>query len=124
MANQYNSKEFLALQKLWYAKAAKAGHVEIEDKEGRLKRWSSDIFGQRPEWDRSKEEYYRAAGKFLYDYNFKDQEEKLMWELHSNGLSLPNIVKELKARGRKAYRCKVQRIIQSLARKMVAGCLK
>lgn len=62
-------------------------------------------------------EYYRFAGHFLNDHRFASKLEKLIWELHANGLSMRNIVKKLKPKY-PVYRDKVNITLMRLVKLM------
>lgn len=117
-----NSKEFLALQRKWYKKAEKSGFEDIEQPDENLKIWSYRFVKaceNDPTLHQSKEEYYRLAGSFLHEHLFKDQKSRLIWQMHSEGVSIRNIVKALKSRRFKTYRREVHQIIQDLAALML-----
>lgn len=120
--NPFDNKEFKELQSTWYKKLEDTGFVEIEQPDGNLKKWSSYLVSQAYEVRQAKEEYFRAAGKFLYDHKFKDEYERQVWAFHAQGLSLYKTVDALKALGLKAYRSKIQRIVQTLSLEMIAKC--
>lgn len=123
-SSPFKTKQFQDLKAEWYVKLKKDGFADIEHDEDRLKKWTSSVFGLKPEWNEIKAEYYRAAGMFLYDHLFKDKYERLVWQLHAEGLSVPNVIKALKAKGHKAYRSKIQRIIWALEKQMGIACRK
>lgn len=123
------------LQKKWYDKLKKEGFVDIEQDEDTLKSWHSQLFinrhtnfteksGKREAkfdatWFTSQEEYYRLAGIFLHDHEFKSDIEKLIWELHSAGENKASIYRELVSRNRKVHREGIYKIIKTLANIMV-----
>jgi hypothetical protein len=111
------SKEFEKLQAEWDAKLKKSGFDDKERRDGCLKFYDSDYFtsnitGADPVYYKSKEEYYRMAGKFLYDNKFKSQQDKIIWEQHAEGKSIREIVKILRKKGFKSYKRKVHETIQ------------
>ena len=89
------SKEFLKLQDKWYKKLEKSGFEDAE-KKGYLK-WSfSQNMTRTSERDKvsvheNKEEYYRLAGHFLYDYKFENKKHEHIWQFHSEGKTLEEI---------------------------------
>lgn len=132
MSNQFKTKEFKKLNKLWYGKLKKEGFEDIERK---------DKTGQKEErvvnsplhyiaknytllQFEVKEEYYRMAGQFLHEHKFKSLYEREVWELHSNGVSIRNIVKKLKARKQTAYRDLVHGVIKALVTEMKTNARK
>lgn len=93
----HNSKEFKRLKKLWYAKLEKSGFEDIESDEDNLKVWSSRWARKRYVADAaSRAEYYNMATRFLIDYNFDDEIDRIIWEYHSNSISYRDIAKLLK----------------------------
>lgn len=114
------SKEFLKLQSQWYKKLGKSGFYDIEQDEVYFKE-SPNVFRNKPEieWIESKIEYYRAAGKFLYDYNFETDTDRYIWEQHANGVAIRTIVDMLKERGVKSNITKVFKLIRTLAKVMI-----
>lgn len=119
-----NSNEFKKLQADWYKKIKDKGFNDIEQEDGMLKSWHSSLFSKNYNviTHEAKEEYYRLAGIFLQHNKFKDAKERYIWERHSSGVSIRNIVKELKAKKIKAYKVLVLKIIQRLSKKMLAKC--
>lgn len=123
------SKEFKSLQNTWYKKLKESGFNEIEQDEDRLKNWTSsrilkgknignawaDIQVSRE----AREEYYRLAGQFLYEYKFKSALEKKIWTLHSTGMSFREIAKELRSTKFKCTKDTINRAIKPLAEEML-----
>lgn len=119
--SQFKTKEFLALKKKWDKKLEKSGLENIEQDDGNLKLWSSHFFKARfnATLFGAKEEYYRLAGQFLHEHVFEDHKTKLTWQLHSEGVSIRDIVIALKKRGFKAYKNAVHRVVQDLTERML-----
>lgn len=96
------------LQLKWYGKIKAKGFKDIEDNEGRLKSWSGyKLSDNRTNpsvnnnyssklWKESQAEYYRLAGHFLHDMEFKSVTHRKVWELHASGLTMREIGKLLK----------------------------
>lgn len=90
-------KDLKALQKIWYEKLKKSGFKDAERPDGRFhlcasslpSRYNSTFFAAR-------EEYFRLAGQLLHEYPFESTSQMLVWRLHSEGLSIREIVKELR----------------------------
>ncbi len=96
------------LQRDWYKKLEtdsktnpEEGFVDIERHgryEGMLKIYSSEFYSK--DYDKvvrdSKQEYYQLALNFLESYKFESNREKIIWEYHSNGISMRDISKLLK----------------------------
>jgi len=62
-----------------------------------LKRWDNHWFRNRGsvlEFE-SKQEYYQRASHLLETYTFPSLRHKKIWRLHSEGLSLREIAKEI-----------------------------
>lgn len=105
-----------ALQAEWYAKLKAEGFKDIEQDEDNLIRWDSHHFQQQsnPTDFETKAEYYRVAGQLLHEHEFESEWEKLVWEMHSAGLSTPKIITELKARKLTFYKERVYGTIKKL----------
>jgi hypothetical protein len=96
--------EFLALQKFWYQKLADSGFVDIEEtryKQDPLERvasgstTASSLNKFSPTWVNSKKEYYELATRFLLEHKFETELERIIWEYHTNAISVRNITKLL-----------------------------
>lgn len=110
----YETPEFAKLAAVWEKNLKKSGLENIEQADGKLKKWSSDKFGRRPEWNASKTEYYRLAGQFLHSHEFVNPMEKMVFEKHAEGLSYPEIIKALKkSRIRAVTPAYVRRVVES-----------
>ncbi len=126
MSDPFNTPEFKALKKKWDAKLVKSGLENIEQEDGNLKKWSNSLYKNEsnPVVIQAKEEYYRLAAQMLHDYPFKNGVERYIWEQHSEGLSIRDIVKKLKKSGAKTHKNKVHRVVQTLVKEMIAKCSK
>lgn len=101
------AKSFKSLQTEWYKKLKDSGFNDIEQDEDNLTQWSSSKIYRGQNNGASFEdamlkremttEYYRLAGQFLHEHVFKNDKEKLIWRLHSEGLSLRDISATLKS---------------------------
>lgn len=120
MSNQFKTKEFRELQSKWYKKLRQQGFEDLERKAGRLKTGALQNISHlyNTEQFNIKEEYYRLAGQFLHEHKFKSGIEKKIWELHSEGMSIRNIVKKLKHRGVTAYKDLVEGVIKRMREEM------
>ncbi len=116
-----NSKEFKALQKKWYGKLKAEEFNDIEQADGNLKTWASSAFSHNfnETLFEAKETYYRLARQFLHSHPFQDKKEHLIWSLHSEGVSVRNIVKALKTKRFKAHKDGVHSVVQRLANLML-----
>lgn len=109
------SGEFEALQAKWYQKLKESGFEDIEDEKRHLKMWHSFYYRTMFQLDyfEFKKTYYQKAEHFLNTYCF-DPKEKLVWKLHSEGMSMRDISKNT---GLKKYR--IFSIIHKLKKKMI-----
>jgi hypothetical protein len=124
--NEFKTKKFEALKDKWYKKLEQEGFVDVEQDENNLKVWESTAFQNRYDARNAEftEEYYRLAGQFLYDYNFESEQDRTIWELHSNGYTRTQITAEIKkkkskknpVRGKTYIHCK----IKTLEKEMLA----
>jgi hypothetical protein len=116
--------QFPALKAEWDKRLKDSGFEDVEDSRGNLKSWSSSMYLAGKNNDASfedvilqnqaKEQYYRLAGQFLFEHHFKNEQEKLIWKLHSEDTSIRDIVEILKKRGNHVYKRKVHEIINNL----------
>jgi hypothetical protein len=122
-----NSKEFKELKAKWDKKLEKSGLENIEQEDGNLKNWSSRVFSSsrsginvedRIEYYKSVEGYYRTAGQFLHEYKFKSNKEKLIWELHCEGLSVREIMIIMRKRKFRVYSNGIYDVIRRLSGEM------
>ena len=89
----YQTKEFVKLQREWTKKLKESGFSDLEKKEG------DKLPGQfyvgreikRPERISSSLEYYTQASKFLWDFQFKTENERKIWFYHSEGYTVRQI---------------------------------
>lgn len=118
------TKQDKDLQKKWYAKLKRSGFADIESDEDNLKvsTLRQFVMDYRKEVSENKEEYYRMAGHFLHDHKFETPVEKTIWRLHSDGISIMDIVFYLKSKKVKTYKRKVHETIQKLCEEMGAKC--
>lgn len=125
MSNQFKTKEFKALQDKWYKILAQKDFEDIEKNEHSLKLWHADYFADARRNDenviQAKQEYYRLAGQFLFEYKFKNPMEKRIWQLHSDGKSIREIERTL-TKGYKTYKDHIHRILQALEVEMINKC--
>ncbi len=80
------------------------------------------VMNYKKEASENKEEYYRMAGHFLHDHKFESTSDKIIWRLHSEGVSIVDIVYYLKSKKFKTYKRKVHETIQKLAEEMGGRC--
>lgn len=100
MPRRIDEDDLKVLKKIWYKKLKDSGFQDIEDINSPrelLKTWHSNYFMRKytPDEFEAKASYYRRCSHFLYDYSFDSDRERLVWELHSEGLSFRDIAKRL-----------------------------
>lgn len=120
-----NSKEFKALQDKWYKKLKQEGFEDIERAGGALK--TDPMQNIKTFYDQgsfeAKQSYHSSVGYFLHHHKFTSEKERLIWEYHSNGVSIRDTVEFLRKKGFKTYKRQVHEILQNLVKKMYAGQL-
>lgn len=121
--------EYEKLRDVWYKKLEKSGFQDIERDENTLKEYSSWIFSpkrallQNGGWQ-AKATYYSMAERFLQEYPFNTERRsgrlsQIIWEYHSNAISIRDIVKILKSlRYKDVTRTSVWEVIKALRGKM------
>lgn len=93
----YQTEKFKKLNEKWADKLEKSGFKDVESDEDNLKEWDTSIFSRYNQYTiEARQEYYRFAGHFFESHKFSDNREKLIWKLHSEGLSFDKISVELK----------------------------
>lgn len=120
----------------WYRRIALKGFEDIEQPDGMLKVWHSRLYthhffsakgftGAKRRIDdeaavfQAKCDYWRLAEHMLVDHKFNSSQEKKIWKLHSDGLSIREIVDELnKKKISGFYKNKVHKIINDIERFM------
>jgi len=122
MPKFYQTKKFKKLQDEWYAKAAEGVdskgdplYKDIEHSEEKLTAYSTR-FCKKPDyvWDLTAA-YYSMCETFLQKYTFESERSRLIWEYHSNGLSVREIAKVLsEVDAEKIPHIKVWRVINRL----------
>lgn len=117
------SNDLEAQTKKWYAKLKKSGFEDIERHENArfVLKSSSDKF-TTPEAIRdyyAKSEYYSMARKFLHDYKFASKLERIIWEYHTEAISVRDIALLLKnVKVMRANKDNVSEIVIRLASEM------
>ncbi len=116
----------IAFKRKWNDTVERSGLQNIEQEDGNLKTWASSAAQKatvgRMEAARGREEYYRAAGHFLWDYNFERELDRRIWEAHASGISALDISKSLKMR--KKGKDTILKTINRLAGIMGVKCRK
>lgn len=102
------------LTKQWYKVAADSGFHDIEQEDGNLRRWHGADFVQNysPERFNAKADYYRKADQFGFRHVFDSDADKLIWTMHSSGLTIREIERAVQAvPGIKAQRETIRKTI-------------
>lgn len=110
----YNQPQIKILQSQWYKILKSKGFEDIEQTthpDKPLKAWHSMYFKSRHSADKIDEqlEYFTQCDRYLHLYQFESEHQRLLWELHAQGLSLRAIAKQLEAKGfrtNKDYVCR------------------
>lgn len=97
----YETPEFIELNRKWADKLEKSGFEEIEDTESPneyMKSWHDTRFAARytPDMFEETREYYLAATNLLNTFTFKNNRDKKIWTMHSEGIPERHIAKKLK----------------------------
>jgi hypothetical protein len=102
--SKFKTKEFKQLHRAWMDKLKDEGFKDIEDVNSpleMLKTWDSMYFLDGAESFSEVEEYYQIARELLNTHDFDSAIEKIVWEFHSEGMSVRAI--ELKLIESKIY---------------------
>lgn len=87
---------FTALQAEWYKKLADSGYEDIEYKDGSIRSCSPrSTRAKDPSLRQATQEYYYMSYHFLNEYKFETELEKVIWEYHTEGISVRSICKLL-----------------------------
>ena len=87
------------LERLWYNKLKESGFDDIEDSRGErpLKSWHSTLFqNYGSEQFRAKQLYFECARALIHTHKISTQIEKRIWALHSEGVSIREIMLRVK----------------------------
>ncbi len=108
--------DFQQLKDTWYAKLKDSGFEDAEANEHSLKSWCTQFSRERSlKSYKAKAEYYYRAEHFLNSHKFASAFDRIVWEYHTNGLSIRDIVNTLKkTKNKKATRDIVWRTIGTL----------
>jgi hypothetical protein len=95
----FKTKKFKKLFDKWNKKLVESGHDEIEDfslPEPPLKSWDNFKFKKpSPEQFDAKQSYFQSARTLLEIYEFESEIHRKIWELHSEGFSIRQIVTKI-----------------------------
>jgi hypothetical protein len=92
--------DFDKLKNEWYQKLKDSGFDDAENGSEELKVRTYDMLSgkgssnQGGGWE-AKASYYQMATNLLNDYKFETHQESLIWEYHSNAISIRDITKLL-----------------------------
>ena len=115
------------LIKVWYKKLKESGFKDAERfidnyPEPVLHYWDSTYFSTsgaiNPQSFEERQEYFYQAHHFLNTYQFKSQTDHHIWRLHSEGMGLRTISKELAKLNIKLNKDSVGAIVKTLRLKM------
>ncbi len=89
------AKSYEDQRELWYKKLSKSGFNDIETNEFNLKS-NSNIFTKKSKKYQNgghdaKYEYFYMARQFLNDYEFESKRQEIIWEYHSEAISITDI---------------------------------
>lgn len=114
--------EFQRVQDYWYAKLKDEGFDDIEYQGGSIKSAAPRSIGSMdPILREATQEYYYMAHHFLNSYKFESEMERVLWDYHTNGISVRNIARLLKEAGQpKMKKSTVWNILRELETKMKA----
>lgn len=109
---------FRKLRDFWYAKLKKDGFEDIEDVNSpheMLIKWDYMRFQVKytPQKFIEKQRYYQMAYQFLNQYDFANEQEKSIWELHAEGFGCREIAKRISSK-----KDTVHKIVSKLINKM------
>ena len=107
------------LQQKWYAKLKKDGFKDIEHDEHTLTEYSSVYFKKHTHDEIvEKQRYHDMSTAFLEQYKFENNVDRIVWEYHTNGISVRDITQLLKKIKVKTNRNSVAQLIRKLKVKM------
>lgn len=123
---QREEGDFGQLKALWYQKLKDSGFDDAENEKGYLKDWPTQRLRRdyTPERFREKQEYYRLACQFLHEHSFDSAFEKTVWELHALGLSIRDIVFDLKDETNHVNKDNIQKITRKYGQIIYARLMR
>ena len=101
----YKDPNFIKEQKKWYQKLKNSGFVDIESFNATCEphdvmKFPFNSGGMDIE---EEEEYYRVCRGFLHEFNFKNNRERKIWELHSEGTPYKKIARQVRTSYHKVF---------------------
>jgi hypothetical protein len=115
---QLRKNNFLEIQARWYDKLKESGFIDIENTVHELrplKSWHSLRWQRKDiQFITAQQKYYTDAVHFLSSYTFADEEQKMIWLLHSEGMSVREIEAELSISRSHAHKiiCELREIMR------------
>jgi hypothetical protein len=118
-----SDSNYKKLKEVWYKKLEKAGFVDIEEDEFKLKVDSTKFARQESMKSyQTKIDYYYMANHFLNSYKFKSSFDRIVWEYHVEGIPSRDIAKILTKLKRKPIgRMTIWRVLKRLTKIMKLG---
>lgn len=115
----FKTKEFVSLHDEWMGKLKESGFEEIEDlssQDERLRQWDSVYFIARhtEETFKNRQEYFERCRALAHIFQFSCWLERAVWEQHSEGLSLREIVRKLRTKENKLNKDKAAGFIRRI----------
>jgi hypothetical protein len=95
--SQRKKTEYERVRDVWYKKLEDQGFDDIEYRDGSLRhaKGARSVTWERDDLKQLVQDYYCMAYHFLNDYQFDTELDKIIWEYHTNGISVRNIAKLL-----------------------------
>lgn len=117
----WQSRKFSQLEQKWYEKLKDDGFIDQERKIGQdteLIQKASNVYRQAPEVVRdAKIIYFDVLKEYILISTFKDEGDKLIMMLRSEGYKIKEISQKLKELGQKNHRQTIRYIIRSYEHK-------
>jgi len=124
----YKDPKFRKLQDRWYKKLARLGFNDIEQDDNYLNQTSYVLSASgKGDLDKAllsieaKTEYYSICRRFLQAYQFESEVDRKIFEYHSEGVGIRDIVKKVKLRGRVTNRRNINEKLMALIKEMKTG---
>lgn len=106
----WKTKAFKNLETEWYEKLLKNGFVDIEQDENFLRRMTADIFRKKVSdvTNANKASYYAIISSYVQEESFKDEADRIIMTMVSDGARIKSISCVLKSKGFKNNRATVR----------------
>lgn len=113
----WQTEKFKELQRNWESRLKTSGFIDAEV-DGRLRQNASNCYRtQILSVIENKLRYYELIGHYHHEEDFSDPVEKYVMERRATGISIKQIGKELKERGKKNSRETIRKIIRFYEKK-------